>query len=438
MRRPRLTILLLLTAGISAGGCAAASKGGPGACRDLGIVVRQSFADVGDDWEPSLTVGLNRSVVITATRRTGVQGTEEFRRQTVVWVSPNNGRSFKAPVVVAPDVKDQVDARAAISDSGDIYITWLGALGDSIQVSDSLHNGVMLATSRDGGESFRLQTIASITSGAVDKPELIISRSGTLFVAMQERIGPGLLSSQDGATWYKSRIALTDTMYSWPHALAEAPDGTLWLGLRVFPRAALTDSSTVATVSVMQSIDRGASWIRHVIGAWPRVRGGCAHDSNCEMKQPRFSVAVDQLGKVYVAYTEGHAGKPYRLMLITSENGGATWSDAQVISDASRNFSGDKADNDFPLIVTSGTKLYLIWTDDREGPLKVWAKRSCDGGRSWSGDVRLSESSGLVGYNGDYGGAAVDQKGTLHVTWADGSRRKNRPGVVWYARWGGR
>jgi hypothetical protein len=84
--------------------------------------------------------------------------------------------------------------------------------------------------------------------------------------------------------------------------------------------------------------------------------------------------------------------------------------------------------------------VYIVWFDDRAGPLNVWAKRSTDGGRTWSADVRLSRPEGIAGIYGEYGGAGIDGRGALHVTWGDGTGHVSRDGkgTAWYARWDGR
>jgi hypothetical protein len=158
---------------------------------------------------------------------------------------------------------------------------------------------------------------------------------------------------------------------------------------------------------------------------------------------PYAGVATDERNRVYVAYTEGKARETYGLHFVRSEDGGATWSDPITLSDASRPMSNDRADNYYPMIAASGDGLvYVVWFDDRTGPLNVWAKRSTDGGRTWSSDVRLSSTDrdGLAGLYGEYGGLGIDTKGVLHVAWGEGTGHISQGGKggIWYARWDGR
>jgi hypothetical protein len=101
----------------------------------------------------------------------------------------------------------------------------------------------------------------------------------------------------------------------------------------------------------------------------------------------------------------------------------------------------DHGDSSFPALASGPTPgdIRLAWQDNRFGsrssPLggwNLWFRRTTDGGRVWSSDVRLSNRSGgasykhLGGYtfpHGDYFGLAVNASGVNFLIWgeADGS-----------------
>jgi photosystem II stability/assembly factor-like uncharacterized protein len=148
-------------------------------------------------------------------------------------------------------------------------------------------------------------------------------------------------------------------------------------------------------------------------------------------------VAVDAKNRAYVVYTNGELGAPHALYLSRSTDGGITWSNPQEITRAQRARSGDRSDAGTPVVVARGDgELYVVWTDDRDGPVSVWAKHSTDGGKSWSRDVKLSQPSqpDTAGYYGHYGGVAIDASGALHATWSEGKGTPGKGrGGTWYA-----
>ena len=109
-----------------------------------------------NDWEPSVAVGPNAAVYVTAIR------SDAARERAVIWSSHDGGRSFGSATM--PDsTGGQGDVRVKTDDNGTIYVSSIG-------------RGLDLATSRDGGKTFATRTIE--TQELRDKPELAVSLSG--------------------------------------------------------------------------------------------------------------------------------------------------------------------------------------------------------------------------------------------------------------------
>lgn len=82
----------------------------------------------------------------------------------------------------------------------------------------------------------------------------------------------------------------------------------------------------------------------------------------------------------------------------------------------------DNVDSEGPRMCVSGTTVYAVWFDDREGPSEVWLRYSLDGGRSWSSEpVRVNQDGIGRAFNPDI---ACDGN-TVHVVWED-----DRDGVL--------
>jgi photosystem II stability/assembly factor-like uncharacterized protein len=206
-----------------------------------------------DDEEPSLALGADGSVYVTANRNSG---------RTVLWVSKNGGATFEDPIVPHPGGTG--DVQIAADDSGRVYITGIG-------------KGLDLTASRDGGRTFTTRTIESLAE-LRDKPELTVSRNGRdLYVACDGRHGPTVMLSHDGAVaWERSRVVVTDSLHNRPTALVLA-DQRVYFTASTFILARLADPITENTMRIFSTPDGGRTWAAQILGRGPRVYGGCVY-----------------------------------------------------------------------------------------------------------------------------------------------------------------
>jgi hypothetical protein len=67
-----------------------------------------------------------------------------------------------------------------------------------------------------------------------------------------------------------------------------------------------------------------------------------------------------------------------------------------------------------PSLAVAGSAIYVVWADNRTGDFEIYIKSSSDGGNTWGGDVRLTNTAG------ESLGPSVIVGGTqLHVVWND-------------------
>ena len=67
-----------------------------------------------------------------------------------------------------------------------------------------------------------------------------------------------------------------------------------------------------------------------------------------------------------------------------------------------------------PSIAVSGSFVYVVWVDSRDGNAELYYKRSADQGESWEADVRLTENEGASMY------PSISVNGqNIHVVWED-------------------
>jgi len=247
-----------------------------------------------------------------------------------------------------------------------------------------------------------------------------------------------MVASSDGGTTWTRHVVDSVRGGHWPSGSALSPDGTIWIAN--VKNLGVRDSVLHIGLDLHWSRDRGATWARRELARASRAAAtdACAHAPVCAVQIATPSIAVDARGRVYVTWTEGVARQVFAHKFMRSDDGGATWTPVTTFPAAPRPSSGDVADVYYPMIAAAADGLVsMAWFDDRDGPLSVRARRSVNGGRTWSEDIRLSRPEGMVGIYGEYGGIAIDARGRTHVTWAEGNGHVSRPGSrggTWYAR----
>jgi len=79
-----------------------------------------------------------------------------------------------------------------------------------------------------------------------------------------------------------------------------------------------------------------------------------------------------------------------------------------------------------PDIASSSNNVYVVWHDSRTGNNQVYFKKSATGGSTWSGDTDISNSV----YDSVYPAVAVGPDGKIYIAWSD---YRNGNSEVYYA-----
>jgi hypothetical protein len=200
--------------------------------------------------------------------------------------------------------------------------------------------------------------------------------------------------------------------------------GNLYVG---WTRWRLTDSQMVLS----RSTDDGKTWSPPVeIDAHP----GLPRDDNGAVEG--FSGAVGPDGTLYAIWSQDDA-----IMLTTSRDGGVSFSRARAaIHTAPIMFDVDTLSraNGFPQIAIDpkSKRLYVTWSDYRNGDLDVFLATSDDGGKHWSAPVRVNDDPIHNGADQFFQWLAVDPTdGSVNVVFYDRRRDPaNRKQIVVLAR----
>jgi hypothetical protein len=200
--------------------------------------------------------------------------------------------------------------------------------------------------------------------------------------------------------------------------------GNLYIG---WTRWRIADSQMVLS----RSTDDGKTWSKPIeIDAHP----GLPRDDNGAAEGFDGTVAPD--GTLYAIWSQDND-----IMLTSSRDGGQTFSRARaIIHTAPIMFAIDTLDraNGFPQIAIDpkSKRLYVTWSDYRNGDLDVFLSSSADKGKHWTSPVRVNNDAIHNGAEQFFQWLAVDPvDSSVNVVFYDRRRDpQNRKQIVVLAR----
>lgn len=170
-----------------------------------------------------------------------------------------------------------------------------------------------------------------------------------------------------------------------------------------FPSAASDGNTVIVTwvdsrdgnqeIYVKRSTDAGVSW-----GSDIRLTNNFAISD-----YPSISAAGNIIHLVWREFRDG----PPQIYYKRSTDAGATWgADTRLVNTTTN--------AEYASVSAAGAIVNVTWSDERNTDIELYHKRSTDGGTTWSGDIRLTNSAG----NSDYG--SVFASGVyVHVVWQE-------------------
>ncbi|MBA3832284.1 MAG: exo-alpha-sialidase [Chthoniobacterales bacterium] len=381
-----------------------------------------------DDWEPFVAADRSSPYVYQMVTRFNAKLSGVFVRR-----SPDGGETWLPDQLVAPVNIWQADPQVQVSANGTVFVVWL----------DGPNWMSTLIKSSDHGATWTAPVVIAPSLRWTDHPWLLVSPDAKdVYVGLNEDDSYIATSHDGGQTFGTPFKTNGPTPGHWwdANGAAMAPDGTPYFVVIDF----FLDYRGPASVYVVSSHDRGATWESHLVDT-SQPPPGCSGAAGCDygFLSTTAGLATDQNGRLLVAYHAGDVRRQSQKMWIrTSDDGGVDWTPRVQISQPN-----DDADNGFPAVVAgpAGGDFRVVWQGNGNGNPRGWDtyyRRTTDGGVTWSASIKLSNRAtgapykSAAGYEfpyGDYLSLSVDGEGKNHVIWGEGTSYDG-PGGAWYTR----
>lgn len=140
------------------------------------------------------------------------------------------------------------------------------------------------------------------------------------------------------------------------------------------------------------------------------------NDTNIETYSPSIAVSGS---KIHLVWNDERNGNG-EIYYCQSTNEGVSWGN-------NIRLTNDPFSSGSPSVSCSGQNINVYWTDLRDGNAEIYYKRSTDNGTTWSGDTRLTNAPSVSQ------SPAIAQNGlNLHVVWDDWRNGQNKE--IYYKR----
>jgi hypothetical protein len=348
-----------------------------------------------------------------------------------------------------PEVLNQVEPRVYRGGGGRVYRIWVDAWA-----GQGRH--IRFQVSTDGGRSWlptpRMLDADTPEGGRSTAPAFAVDpTSGALYAAWRLKLRDGskhvrfATSGDHGASWGPART-LNDGGGAFSAHLAAPGDGhvyAVWYDERRTGQGPVPELRAHRGLAIYfnASADRGRSWLPADVrlsapgraaaapaappGPAPARAGGEAAGTalggeaedgasgrarrGIVSAQPR--VQADASGRVVVVWMDNREG-PMELYARASRDHGRSWGPETNVS------QGGESAREHQLLTDGAGRFFLVWTDNRDSAPNVFFARSEDGGATWSVPARVSR--GPRGLGSAFGPAmALGPEGRVYVAWQD-------------------
>ena len=383
----------------------------------------------GDQWEPAIAAdGIGRIYVLYPQYGPVADCAECSAPAMLLTISTDNGRTWKSPRPILSSGSGQFDAQIVVdpSDRHTIYAAWL----------QSRKREIIVAKSTDAGATWTF-SVPLRSEVELDKPVLTV-RGQSVYVGFNHEEEIWSAASQDGGrTFALTRVnSISSPGWSLLGGATVDPAGNAFLAWASYSKI----GAALGTVRLLvaKSEDLGKNWTTTVLDT-SAAGPGCAElDCGEAYLGAQISLASDAGGTIYAVWSSGartHAAQ--KIYFSSSTNNGQSWLSKVSVSRAAAG-----VEHAFPTIVAGRAgDVRIAWMDTRTTFWNTYYRSSNNGGATWSDETRMS---GFVpGYKyiakkgfrfpfGDYFGLAIDNHEDTQAVWGEGMNYQS-PGSIWHS-----
>jgi hypothetical protein len=419
-------------------------SGAAGGTPAVGWAGEQADDPVADDWEPAVATDPNASWIYTlATRYSGKPCSGNCPSPWMALrISSDNGVTWSAAKpLCACKGSGQFDPIIEVvpgpgANAGAVYAAYMNG-----------YNVVFLKSTNHGASWTAPVPVYGNVSWN-DKPTIAVSNNGVdVYISFNGPTGgdPWMAQSHDaGATWTQTKL-VDSNRYYFDFDSDVANDGTVYFAETSILYGGGGNKGTTPTGQIEEHVfisrDRGATWENHTIASvWPGiacVAAGCTPDYYLG----HIALSADGSGNLVAVYDGAPAAGGFQTIEARrSSDGGRTWSSPVTLSAAGET-------TDAPAIESRGNGDVRAWYYQTSGggnvdAWNVWYRSSTDGGATWTAAVKISDATGGAAYKtaagfaevyGDYGEIGITNTGKSIAIWGEGTSYTG-PGGAWFNR----
>ncbi len=317
--------------------------------------------------------------------------------------SDDEGATFSPNILMEPVGPNEFQSDPWLVSDGDdnAYFTFLEYGGSG--------EGMGVAKTTDGGETWQSPTQASDTVGYLDDKETVcVDAAGNIYMMWDHFVTDSQAnlvftkSTDNGASFQPTQILGPWETHGGIPYLTCTPNGTLFV-------STIWDSvpdGPINTIFFMKSTDLGISWtspqqVNPPSSSEINLITVCATDSNHH---------------IYICFA---AGSPINkeVYVTKSVDGGSTWSTPVQVNDVTTNMQ-----RMVEMHIDDDDDIHVAWLDAQNDEWDIYYSYSDDGGTSFSSDVRITTEGFPLSFTrpGDYNTLRSGPDGKLFIVWTDG------------------